>query len=447
MHTFIITLLVVHAQSTMLESGDDYYADSTKANKNQADNAVTEDALGLKIYNTLVRKQPGTNCVSLKNWLSAYAADDNKWETHDAKNPEFKYDEEHPNNITFAVDDLNQALPFFKAGIKVILGNPNVECNELWHLILCPVAGLRFLSAFEFALKANSSWSDTSGILQNAATKAYNKAKCNGDENTQCDKNVAQGKLSVLFRDKKGRAGDYSPKVERRVPAAKDLQEYNGGISGSSTLKGFWNKTEQQVFKLPKGGCKQVIDAFCTDTVKSPNEEVAHRNEEDCAALTGACTLAEKNKQHGAPPPMHAPAMTDVDGMFDVKGKQTKIVIKAYTVVVKRFEDCGVPWVGGVSGSALEQFAYAHHKKVAIDDLFVLQWMSLYLLGGFHSMGEVWAALKPMLEEFPGMKNREGMMKVPVPFTLAGACKANDEAVFLKALDKVVNAAAAAVNT
>lgn len=276
---------------------------------------------------------------------------------------------------------------------------------------------MRFLSPYEFVFKSTVPFSVENGVgieVQNW-TKAYNHVKC-GNENVQCAKGVNKTELVQLFREDKGREQNKSLRPEVKGDA------YGGGILPQTetiaALKNFWNSTEQQVFKAD--GCEKTVDEFCTDTSKNKDQE----DNDKCDDLIKACINWNKEKGHGAPPQRHAPARNGA----------------GYITVVKQFEKCGVPWVGGVSGSVLEQFAYAKKNEVTMDDAFVLQWMSLYTLGGFHSMGEVWAALRPMLEKFgdlPQMKLKD----VPSPLDLNGDCPTkNKEAEFLEALRKVVEA-------
>jgi len=314
----------------------------------------------------------------------------------------------------------------FKKKIREIVNSTKTQCHDLWHLILCPFTGMRFLSPYEFAFKSAAVAFDTKagvGIEVNNWTKAYNHVKC-GNETVQCAKGVDPGSLVMLFQKDKGREQDENLKPTVK----KGQQSYGGGIlpQGETieSLKGFWNSTEQQVFKGDE--CKQSLEAFCVGTVESFAPEATERNKEQCAETTTACEQWKKNKNHGAPPQRHAAAMTG----------------EPFKTVVTHFVQCGVPWVGGVSGSVLEQFAYAKKKGVTMDDNFVLQWMSLYTLGGFHSMGEVWAALRPMLEKFDDLKNM-ALEKVPSPLDLKTGCNdlaPNKEAEFLKELTKVVDA-------
>jgi len=424
----------------MLESGDDYYGEHLSAYlTGTADgdtNAKAEEKLGLDIYNNLVKDKKGdTGCKALRAWLMAYAADTNEWETHDVvdhnkskSNPEFTFDDKITAD-TVQRAALNAKNKQYRAGIKKIAGSPDVPCNNLWHLLLCPVSGLRSLSPYEFAFKANNAWTSEGGILKNTATAAYNKAKC-GNSSVQCHKDVDPSKLTDLFQEAKG----------RMMPAKNDKKVYSGdalwkfhyvndaglyeGKFKTPGLPGFWGQTEQVVF-MTQAECDEEFDTLCKDNqISNPPTEADRTRELDCEEKKEWCALALEKKPHGTPTSPHVAANASSGA--------------PYTKVVQKFENCGVPWVGGVSGSALEQFAYAIWKNIPIDDVFLLQWMSLYVLSGFHSIGEVWAALQPMFAEFEELK-KLAIWKVPVPIILKdGSCaKANQEADFLKALNDV----------
>lgn len=401
MRAFIIALFVLHGQATLLESGDDdYYADPDgKPIAVQVANSKREDKLGLDIYTKLVSGKSDASCPSLKHWVSAYANDKTVWKSEDKANPEFPKDMEIQNA-------LNAKL---RANINKIVQKPNLKCHEIWHLVSCPFTGIRFLAPYEFVFKKPGGWSHKAGILDGAAenaTGAYNKVKC-GDATLQCTKHSG-AQVQTLFKDDKGRTGvdmigKTGPKMifNRMIGGIAGSPVMNSGEIGetSADLKTFWAGSEQQKI-------------FSDDTVKlftGPEQKIVF-------ASVG----------HGAPPQGHMPA----------KGASA-----GFKSVVTHFEKCGVPWIGGVSGSVLEMFAYARYKGTPINDVFVLQWMSLYVLGGFHSMGEVWSALKPMLEAFGLTKTKElSIMGVPAPLSLKDGCgdpKKGNEKLFLDALEKV----------
>lgn len=393
MHAFIIGLFVLHGQATLLESGDDdYYEDPNgKPIDVQVKNAIREDKLSLDIYNKLVSGKSGASCSSLKTWVSAYASDTTLWTADDKDNPEYK--ERPPNEL----------LGKLRANINKIVKKPDVKCHEIWHLVLCPFTGVRFLAPYEFVFKKpGQAWSNTAGIVDTLATKAYNTVKC-GNANSQCTKHGATP--VQLFLNAKGRETDKTLKPpmdkNRFIGGNAGSPVMNGGkvVENIADLKDFWKHAEQQ-------------EVFGEEQVKQ------------FTAAEQKIVFAEVG--HGPPPQGHMPARDNSDG---------------YKTSVKSFEDCGVPWIGGISGSVLEMFAYAKYKGTEMNDVFALQWMSLYVLAGFHSLGEIWSALKPMLKEF-GDLDKMKLKDVSVPFDLQKGCVGGKpgEAKFLDELEKVFKA-------
>jgi len=404
MHAFIIALFVLHGQATLLKSGDDdYYADPDGKPKDvQVQNAKREDTLALDIYKKLVSGKSDASCPSLKHWVSAYANDETKWESVDKKNPEFP---------TKATKETQNALNVkLRANINTVLKKKDLKCHEIFHMVSCPFTGIRFLAAYEFVFKKPGvEWSDTVGVrdsvnVDRIATEAYNLVKC-GKQKGQCTKlPPAKSKVLKLFMDDKGREQNKTLKpeviIDRMIGGIAGSPVMNSGkvVEGSADLKDFWSASEQQ----------KLFNAKQQESFTAAEKEIVK------PAEVG----------HGPPAQRHMPARSG----------------SAFDDVVKHFEECGVPWIGGVSGSVLEMFAYAQYKGTPINDVFVLQWMSLYVLAGFHSMGEIWSALKPMLEAFGLTETKElSIVGVPAPFNLKDGCvEVGGEEKFLTALTGVV---------
>jgi len=85
------------------------------------------------------------------------------------------------------------------------------------------------------------------------------------------------------------------------------------------------------------------------------------------------------------------------------------------------FRKCNVTFIGGVSGSILEQIAFADASGVDVDEDFALTLMSVLVLAGHHSLSEAYITTQKYFEVM-GKKGTK-FEKVEASLSLDEGCK------------------------
>jgi len=461
-------------------------------------NSMKEDRIAESIWNKYVDGDGKSTCTSLRKMVDAYAyRETTVWDMDkDVQNPEWPQwwcepdafvNSYRPEDCS-AKGNANQGglssstccpgdvdpIPANREAVRSYndllklnrhkLGriSSGASCPRVLDMLGCPVPLVRNAAIWEFVFRRpNREWdtaANRDNLFDSDVVKAYNSVRCRPILDEQghplkmpCDKETktaAQG-LSPMFRFKKGRGTSLdlgAPGAgQRLLTLAGGIAYPNRGIDPSfhraideqGSIANFWDQNvagqhgEGQPLDLRQCD-KELHRRFCTTA-----------SEADCKWWQEYCEVMNEEqmemnhvtKEIWSPAPVVDPANL---GQVDEVGH-----------VIYNFRKCGVPWVGGVSGSVLEFFGMLEkHMKSAIDDLLVLQWMAYYELRGFHSMGEIWIALHPFLKALGYSADGQGANRVKIgllsvdpPMTTDGCVSGNEgsESEFLDKLEAFVN--------
>jgi hypothetical protein len=86
------------------------------------------------------------------------------------------------------------------------------------------------------------------------------------------------------------------------------------------------------------------------------------------------------------------------------------------------FRQCNVTFIGGVSGSILEQIAFADANGIEVDEDFALTLMSVLVLAGHHSLSEAYTTTQRYFDVM-GKIEDTNFAKVDAPLSLDEGCK------------------------
>jgi len=454
-------------------------------------NAETEDKISAKIWDKLVAVGPSkegsigsmrswSKCPVLSRMVDAFASKETTvWDfDNDVDNPEFPSAlRSHGSEYAIMAKTKEGGTPKDDGRFPALLAKYNAlltnrrdrvakiakraDCPRMLNILGNNNAVVRDAAMFEFTFKQTGVKWTKDDRRKNMATgdpdakivKAYNIVRCMGYY--PCDKATGDKELgdsnflhlSPMFRAKKGRGKFGSQKMTRNAGihflAAKNMfnrvvnTQGENAIQGS--LKDFWDRNGQHDSKRAR------TDECITSATPSFKDISCNKDSksEDCLWWKTYCRYMKE--EHAATNERKGEIFEAADAGKFVKAR----LIQDAGEVVAHFEACGVPWVGGVSGSVLEFFAVLEkHYPGEVDDLVILQWMAYYELKGFHSLGEVWIMLHPFLIELgytkdgtTGGSHRLHLLGIDPPMTPSG-CKdqgSNTEGSFLKELDKAVD--------
>lgn len=385
----------------------------------QKSNADAEDELARKIWVTLL-EAPGSRCDGMYTLAKNYAADTTLWVKDDRLNPEFGALDD-PVEEAAKLRDTNQALTTYRQKLRALTSQQQPNCATVAHLLGCPVSSVRFLAPYEFVFKSGKKWVakkrtntiDPDGTEpENKAARAYYKARCLPGA-SHCDKETPDPKLQRMFRFKKGRG----------APGNR----FTTGNAGIAELPWLQGRAQESVYRFWVAA-RNVHVGDTTESCKQ-QQELAH-----CARCGNSQSCSEDFKEL-------CDDLKKICEAIDQERDQDKKIVKGMHMpaeaenvadtakeVMMHFKNCGVPWVGGVSGSALEMFAFYEWKNPEqINDAMLLQWMALYTLNGFHSLGEVWSAMHPFMVSLGYTAPQVKLMRVTPPLTMDG-CKGGNGA-------------------
>jgi len=383
----------------------------------QRANARKEDYYANMMWRKYVDNINGVDCTASK-LVSAFAKDTSAWNREaDMGNPEA------PRTPAEA-GTANDVIAANRA--KMAIAAAGGSCASQLDLLGSNFVKVREFSMYEFLFKSPNGWTEGSNqnIRECAATAAYSHVRCMnelGQVARGCNKQTDGAKLSYFFKFGKGRATN-RPTAEVRDASVTT----NGGIMTNGpngqigAIENFWKSSERN-----PDSCAEALDFYCgvlrADGVTRGNSDMGNNEEQRkmCNIVTAQCTGADARGALQAPVPkvllLPATLVDNVDG---------------YNQIIKRFQKCRVVYVGGISGSVIEMFSFYQDRAFSavnprpIDDILIMQWMAYYVLRGFHSLGEVWSALKPFLE-FLNYSTAGGLkfMDVSAPLNWkTGAC-------------------------
>jgi len=315
-----------------------------------------------------------------------------------------------------------------------------------------------------------------------AALTGFAHARCKDDELTdpgECHKYTPAAKVRDLFLNSKGRSS-YVPKEEEKYNGYE--AGITGFVDGSRTVPhsrvgwnhwvmqnivgqanpfaNFWAESVSsvhqpgltttrgrvaQIVRLVKFFCwqqfvpmplriKYKLLHFSNYRYEVEGEGLPANLDDDAITrcrdlvdqleLQDAIQKANKGNGFTVAPTMrkgnHMPASLCRQNAFQGDGDYSKVTQEdaGALEIVAQFDKCGVPWVGGASGSCIEQFAFAIAHQAPVSDRFILSWFSYYVLAGFHSMGEIWTVLHPFLRAVGFSNDELTMLRVPPPMDI-----------------------------
>jgi len=466
--------------------------DSGVMSVQQNENSLAEDRLAKTIWDKFVTSKTST-CASLRKMTEAYANDRSEWDfTKDVLNPEFpkfmcpgntklpdkarmgsvaqggtkaKYpcgDVDEVTSDQEGINFFNQKLRENRAKLHVIASH--ATCARALDLLGDPIPVVRNGAVWELVFKNDDeTWHENSAldggldapyldgvkegtktILKSRIVKAYDAVRCNG--HSPCHKATKAKDLSPMFRFAKGRGGVGNRLLSLNAGIAwvdgPEKDKDNKPISVEGSLRGFWsdfNNGQHAMDDQSVIECKEDrLSILC-----------AERGADRCKKARASCDLiSEYTKQDSRAAKSIWSAAIPFGFVVDEHGLAENAHVNLANPlhvtqaghVTFHFKNCGVPWIGGVSGSVLEFFGMLEkmEAKKSIDSLLVLQWMAYYELKGFHSLGEVYTALHPFLGKLG--YDLDIMRDVQPPMTTNGCAaeNSNSEATFLASLSVFV---------